>query len=115
MQKVDCTSIDREPKETINLLSDSDDDDKSTDDTQQSIEVSVEVSDVDSDDDQDEHFNVTAVEQNVSIWDYHLVLYVVKQSLLIYLSIRSLHNLIWHCLKLKLITCYVLGFATSSW
>lgn len=70
MQMVDCEPIDKEPKETINLLSDSDDDDdQSTDDTQQSIEVSAEVSGVatDSDDDQDEHSNVTVVEQNVSI------------------------------------------------
>lgn len=68
MQMVECKSNDTEPKETIDLLSDSENDDVSSDDTQQSIEVSVEGSGEFNDcDDSDEQLNVTTDEQNVSI------------------------------------------------
>lgn len=70
MQKeINRKSVDKEPKETIDLLTDSDDDDESTDDSQHSIEVSAEVSGAarNSDDGQDKHSNVTDVEQSVSI------------------------------------------------
>lgn len=63
MQKIDDKSADTEPKECIDLLSDSDseNDDVTTGDTQQSIEISAEGSGVVSysDDDQNEQILYT--------------------------------------------------------
>lgn len=66
MQKVDDKSTDTEPKECIDLSSDSDseNDDVTTDDTQQTIEVSTEGSDVFSNSDDDQ--NTTDLDRNTS-------------------------------------------------